>query len=70
MSKHRKLILYVLRELSAEDDFVSISIIKLAEYTNSSRNTVSRHMQDLEEIGLISVRKNRGKASNDYKLLI
>lgn len=69
MSKHKKLILYVLRELGAEDDYVSISIIKLAEFTNSSRNTVSRHIQDLEEIGLLSVRENKGKASNDYRLL-
>jgi biotin operon repressor len=70
ISKSQKLMLYVLKEEGADITPVALTLDRLTDKTSMNRLTVNKCVQELKEMGLLSVESGKGKASNTYKLNI
>lgn len=70
INKTEKLLLYVLVEMEANKQAVSITYDKLTEYCGSHRNSIGPSMKNLIELGYISVEKGHGKAANAYRVTL
>lgn len=68
IEKHEKLLLYVMKELGAEDEPIPASLERLSGLCSLSRRKVNDSLKDLQERELIEVTIGKGKASNLYKI--
>lgn len=54
--------------LSGEED-ATLSMEDLVKYTGTSKNSVIRHIKEMERKGILQIVRGKGKASNRYRLV-
>ena len=66
-----KVLLYVLQERKADSaEGLTVTMERLGEYTGLHRNSVSKGMKLLHDMGYIRLDLGRGKASSTIKLTL
>ncbi|MBY0224115.1 helix-turn-helix domain-containing protein [Sporosarcina aquimarina] len=68
INKHQKLLLYILKDMGAENEPVPVTLDKLADVAGMSRLTIQKQLKELKEDNLILVGDGKGKAPNSYML--
>lgn len=68
INKSQKLLLYVLKELGANEKAIPITLDKLTEVSSMNRLTVNNNLRELHHNNFIIVESGKGQASNSYRL--
>ncbi|ASV69076.1 helix-turn-helix domain-containing protein [Cytobacillus kochii] len=70
IGKYEKLLLYVLKELGAENEPIPATLERLSNLCSLSRRKVNDNLKDLQEREFITVEIGQGKSPNKYKIVI
>ncbi|WP_409289625.1 hypothetical protein [Peribacillus sp. SCS-37] len=69
INKSEKLLMYILEELGAGTNEVSITLKKLTQISGMNRLTVNNSLKAVHEKKLISIKVGTGTAANRYKII-
>lgn len=70
LDRYEKFLLYVLKDMNADEKPVTLTYDQLAELIGASRNTASKAVKNLEAAGYIRVVKGEGRSASRYRLTL